>query len=82
MNINVPTHTVANRNASLFARIQGANKSFLTTEAKAKGYPDRASFLDAVVTQLRLAGSTKVKSTGVKKARTTAKKTTKKVAKK
>lgn len=45
------------RKAVLFVRVQEANKVWLAAEAKRKGYPDVATFMDIFITALREKGT-------------------------
>ena len=67
----------AERDATMYNRVQAANKTFVVSEAKRLNFENTAEYIDAVLTKLRLSAK------GSKKAaKPAAKKASKKAAKK
>jgi hypothetical protein len=47
------TNSVPARDAVLFVRIQGSNKTFITKLAKESGFKDTATYLDALFSTMK-----------------------------
>jgi hypothetical protein len=69
MSFTVQPEKHVKRDATVYARVQGDNKKFIATQAKALGFESDAAYLDAVLTKVRVTAST-AKKAYKKKAKT------------